>query len=176
MIARLLRWFRMTMVYEYGNHVLYGLRHPELLRSGATSEEERRPLPGDELLARPMWQATRAETIRVPPAGVWPWLVQMGYGRASWYARTALQDDPEFGKYCHSADRILPEYQHLAVGDALLDGPTCDPQHGAWIVRAVEPGRTLVLQAARRVAWGPVTLPDFDPAGPRPRELHFLCV
>ena len=48
-------------------------------RSGATDEEVRRPLPGDDLVPEPMWQSTRAVTIAAPPAQVWPWIVQMGY-------------------------------------------------------------------------------------------------
>ena len=52
---------------------------------GATPEERRRPLPGDELCARPQAITTHAITINAPCEYVWPWLVQMGWGRAQWY-------------------------------------------------------------------------------------------
>jgi hypothetical protein len=38
-------------------------------------------LPGDDLVADPNWQGTRAETMHAPGAAVGPWLMQLGYGR-----------------------------------------------------------------------------------------------
>jgi hypothetical protein len=38
-------------------------------------------MPGDDLVPRPLWEATRAMTIDAPAAEVWPWVTQMGYGR-----------------------------------------------------------------------------------------------
>jgi hypothetical protein len=73
------------VVVEYAGNGAYGLVHPSLLRGGALASERRRPLPGDELVPEPNWQATRAETIRAPAAAVWPWLVQLGYGRGGYY-------------------------------------------------------------------------------------------
>jgi len=61
------------------------LLRPRLARWGATREEVDRPMPGDELLegARAV---TRAITIDAPPELIWPWLVQIGFGRAGWYS------------------------------------------------------------------------------------------
>ena len=60
---------------------------PRISCWGATDEEVRRSLPGDELPSpygyRPI--STRAVTIDAPPEEVWPWLVQMGSGRAGFY-------------------------------------------------------------------------------------------
>src|SRR5918994_5293452 len=53
-----------------------------VLTWGATAEEAARPLPGDELLEAADIIATRAIRIDAPPAAIWPWLVQMGPGRA----------------------------------------------------------------------------------------------
>jgi hypothetical protein len=39
-------------------------------RTRATSEEKHKPLPGDGLVAQPMWQATRATTVHAPKAPV----------------------------------------------------------------------------------------------------------
>ena len=74
-----------TALGEYLALLARGLFHPDLLRTGATPEESKRPLPGDELVPKPVWQETRAITIDAPPQEVWPWLVQMGGGRAGWY-------------------------------------------------------------------------------------------
>jgi hypothetical protein len=49
---------------------------------GATAQEQRQPLAGDELLAETTAPTTHAITVAGPAAEVWPWLVQMGWGRA----------------------------------------------------------------------------------------------
>ena len=59
---------------------------------------------------------TRAgSTSRLPPEDVWPWLVQMGYGRAGWYSYDELDMDRP------SAERIVPELQEIKVGDVVPD-------------------------------------------------------
>ena len=99
---------------------------PWHLRWGATDEESARAMPGDELLpdARP---ATRAITVAAPPEAIWPWLVQLGYGRAGWYSYDWIDND-----FKRSADRILPEHQHLDVGDEILMMPTMGFEVAAW--------------------------------------------
>ncbi len=82
------------------------------LRWGATDNELREPMPGDEVVTRASFNATRAITIDAPPALVWPWIVQMGYRRAGFYTY-ALLDNAGY----ESADEILQEYQYPRVGD-----------------------------------------------------------
>jgi hypothetical protein len=93
-------------------------------RSGATSEEVRPRLPGDELVPAPMWDSTRAITVSVPPGSVWPWVVQMGYPayRAGWYTPYWL-DRLQWGIRERSADRVRPELQNVMVGDRIPDSP-----------------------------------------------------
>ena len=55
------------------------------VRTGVSDEEAYGPLPGDELIAHPMVEWTRGVTVRAAADRVWPWLVQMGYGRGGWY-------------------------------------------------------------------------------------------
>lgn len=81
------------------------------LRWGASTDEVHSLLPGDALLPVPHFQATRAVTIDASPETVWPWLVQIGLGRAGFYSYDRLDNKGE-----PSADRILPEHQQLAVG------------------------------------------------------------
>jgi hypothetical protein len=88
-----------------------------MLDWGATADEPRRPLPGDELLPDADLVATRAVSIGAPPAEVWPWLVQLGIGRAGAYSYDWL--DRLFGLDVRSSRRIIPELQALAVGDMI---------------------------------------------------------
>ena len=90
------------------------LREP-ILTWGATTDEAVRRLPGDELLENADLVATRAITIQAPASAVWPWLVQMGPGRGGAYTYDWIEN--LLGIDIHSADRILPEFQQLEVGD-----------------------------------------------------------
>jgi hypothetical protein len=82
------------------------------LRWGATDDEVRNAMPGDEIVPQASFTATRAITIDAPPEVVWPWIVQMGYRRAGFYTYDLL-DNAGFD----SADRILPQYQHPKTSD-----------------------------------------------------------
>jgi hypothetical protein len=88
-----------------------------VLTWGATDDEAARRLPGDELLESPDIVATRAIGIDAPPSVVWPWLVQIGPGRAGAYTYDWIEN--LFGLNMHSADRIVPEWQQLEVGEVL---------------------------------------------------------
>ena len=79
--------------------------------------ERRWRVEGDDILSDAHAQLTHATTIDAPPGDVWPWLLQMGCQRAGWYSWDALDNAG-----LRSADRIIPELQHLAVGD-VLPGP-----------------------------------------------------
>jgi hypothetical protein len=59
-----------------------GICRPYQLQWGATTAEIERPMAGDELNRNPSFLATRAITIEGRADKVWPWLLQMGYGRA----------------------------------------------------------------------------------------------
>lgn len=88
---------------------LYRRRH---LRWGATDAEVAAPMPGDELVQDPSFNATRAITIDAPPKAVWPWLVQIGYGRAGFYSYDLFDNAGH-----PSAEHILPQHQQPQVGD-----------------------------------------------------------
>jgi hypothetical protein len=103
----------------------------------ADRREQARTPAGDDLLGEPIASATHAVTIRRSRRDVWPWLVQMVAGRAGWYAFDLIYngDHP-------SAERILPEFQSIAVGSVLPASPGATE---AFIVVEFEPERTLVL-------------------------------
>jgi hypothetical protein len=93
-----------------------------------------------------MLETTHAITIHAPPAAVGPWLVQMGYERGWWYTDARWYRLVETvlwkAKPHTSADRIIPEFQQLAVGDIVPDGP---PGTAFFTVATLEPQRVLAL-------------------------------
>jgi hypothetical protein len=103
---------------------------------GIDPEEGIRALPGDEVVPDPVASETRGITIEAPPEQVWPWLVQMGFGRAGWYSYDRLD---QRGK---SADGIVATWQTLKQGDIIPTHPG-----GGFEVVALEPGRSLVLRS-----------------------------
>jgi hypothetical protein len=129
---------------------------PRALRWGATPAEVAAPLPGDDLVPRPTVEATRALTIAAPPAAVWPWIVQIGYGRAGFYSYAPVER--ALGLHgLHNADAILPEFQHLAVGDRVPQTPTA-----GWTVRALDPPHTMVWTADDLYSWTWALAPRAD--------------
>jgi hypothetical protein len=82
---------------------------------GATAEEAKRTLPGDELISAGDAQTTRAVDVDAAPGAVWPWLVQMGQGRGGLYTYEWIEN--LLGARIHNLDHIDPELQQLAVGD-----------------------------------------------------------
>ncbi len=112
------------------------LIRPWQLRWGATDDEVARPLPGDDHVPRPTFNATRAVTITARPEEIWPWLIQIGVTRAGWYSYDWLDN---LGH--PSAERIMPQFQRLAVGDVIPLSP--DGTQGQW-VKALEPKRWML--------------------------------
>ncbi len=125
------------------------------LRWGATDDEISMPLPGDDLVTAPEFQATRAITIAAPPAAVWPWIVQMGYGRAGFYAYDLLDN---LGR--PSAASIVPELQAVNVGDWVPMSGTIN-DNTAFKVAGFEPERWM-LWAKPASTWVWSLLPTAD--------------
>lgn len=110
-------------------------------RWGTTPDDLNRVMTGDAVIVNPTHSATHAVTVDAPADHVWPWLVQMGYQRGGLYSYDWL--DRLFGILDRpSAKRVLPEFQHLAVGDKILLGPRRGEE---LTVTALEPFRALVL-------------------------------
>ena len=112
---------------------------PWHVRWGATDEEVGERLPGDELVPHSNVEATHAITVDAPVAEVWPWLVQIGQDKGGFYSYAWLEN--LVGCRLRNADRILPEYQQLQVGDAVRLHPQAPPLP----VLICEPPRALVL-------------------------------
>jgi hypothetical protein len=112
------------------------LRRP-VLTWGADAEADAR-LPGDELLENADGVATRAIEVDAPPSAVWPWIAQMGPApRGGAYTYDWIEN--LLGLDMHSADEVLPDFQHPEVGDTIGYGRNrmrverVDPEHVlAW--------------------------------------------
>jgi hypothetical protein len=107
---------------------------PWQTRWGATDEEVARLMQGDEMIVEPDWLATRAVTVEALPEQVWPWIVQIGFGRAGWYGIDWIDN---LGR--HSSERVIPELQHVEPGDHIPMSP--------WtymVVKAFEPERWML--------------------------------
>lgn len=123
---------------------------PWSMRWGATEADERLRLPGDSLIPAGATVSTCAVTVHAPASEVWPWLLQLGQGRGGFYSYEWLEN--LFAAKMHNAERIVPEYQKLKVGDSISyqqNGP-------AARVMLLEPERALVIGEGWTFALVPV--------------------
>jgi hypothetical protein len=111
---------------------------------GSTPEERSARIAGDDIVSHPSVATNHAITIDARPEHVWPWLVQMGWGRAGWYTARWV-DRLLFPANEPSATTILPELQDLHVGDFVPDGPP--ETNCGFIVEDLIPNRALVLHS-----------------------------
>jgi hypothetical protein len=115
------------------------LARPWHMRWGASTQERDASLPGDDLIVSPDLTATRAITVRASAGQVWPWIAQLGQGRGGFYSYDFLENLA--GCDIHSADRIVPGWQDIKIGDEVKLAPAVRLD-----VAALEPGRSLVLR------------------------------
>jgi len=131
MLARIARRSALAGAVAYGLYAA-GIR-PWKHRWDALPDERDAALPGDDLVVPAVSVETRAVTITAPPSAVWPWLIQMGYGRAGWYSYDRLERG---GETWH----LIPQFEDLQVGSLVPTHP-----HGGFRVAALEHERALVL-------------------------------
>src|SRR6266516_4205318 len=115
---------------------------PRQLHWGATDEEVAGAMPGDDVIKLPTFNATRAVTIRARPEEIWPWIVQIGFGRAGFYSYDLLDN---LGK--PSAERIILELQQIEVGTWIpMSGKVTEET--AFRVMAFEPKQWMLWKKA----------------------------
>jgi hypothetical protein len=103
---------RRRVLIDWPRFVTASLSRRWHLRWGATDAEVASAMPGDELVPHRSFTATRAITVAAPPEDVWPWILQLGTGRAGWYSYDLFDNAAR-----PSADRILPQFQAIRTGD-----------------------------------------------------------
>jgi hypothetical protein len=126
--------------------VTYASRvRPWLMNWGASWEESRMALLGDDFAPHCNYRATRAVTIDAPVEVVWKWLTQIGQDRGGFYSYSWLEN--LFLADMRNADHIVPEYQfERRVGDTVwLTNPKRYGGRGRMTVAAAEPYRALAL-------------------------------
>jgi proline iminopeptidase len=133
---------------------------PRLATWGASEEEARASLPGDDVLPVGATTSTMGTTIDAPPAAVWPWLVQMGCERAGWYSYDLLDNGGR-----PSAEQIVPDWQHVSLGDHLPSDPT-GRDRVRFTIEGIDPQRALVLRASVDLRTGRA----YDPSRGHPAD------
>jgi hypothetical protein len=108
--------------------------------SGASKADISRALPADEIISDPWISIDRAAVIPASADTVWPWVAQLGKDRAGWYAPMWLENLLKL----HSAARIIPEYQQLAVGNVV-------PDWGGGVLKviSIDPGHAIAYGSLR---------------------------
>jgi proline iminopeptidase len=115
---------------------------PRLASWGASEEESRAGLAGDDVLPVGATTSTMGTTIHAPPADVWPWLVQMGCGRAGWYSYDLLDNANR-----PSSEQIVPDWQRVSLGDRVPSDPS-DRGRFWFTIEGIYPEHALVLRAS----------------------------
>ena len=144
-----------------GGAVFWLAVRPWWHRWGVDPAEAGKVLPGDDVVPDAPTSETRAITIDAPPSAVWPWLVQMGFGRAGWYSYDAIDMKGR------SADGIISDVGPLAVGDIVPTHPG-----GGFEVKAIEPERFLVLYLDTGLVVSQAETARASTAGPTPANLQ----
>lgn len=162
MLSRFARRTALAGAVAYGVYAA-GIR-PWKHRWDASPDERETPMPGDELVPTPTTVETRAITINAPPSAVWPWLVQMGHGRAGWYSYDQLD------RHGGGTWQLMPQFEDLQIGAIVPTHP-----HGGFKVAGLEHEHTLVLhldtglvreQVATARGTAGATTPEGDSAVP----------
>jgi len=109
---------------------------------GATTDEIDGSVFGDDICADARTIGTRSISIDAPPEVVFPWIRQMGFGRAGWYSYDWMDN------LCRrSATEIHPEWQHVQAGAKIPGGPV------SFTAAVVDEPNAFVLQLGRSGGW-----------------------
>lgn len=81
---------------------------------GSTPEEISASMPGDSIVMDADYISTHAITIDARPREVFPWIVQMGLGKAGFYNYDWLNN-----RFRRSSEAIMDEYQQVGIGDTI---------------------------------------------------------
>jgi hypothetical protein len=118
------------------------------LRWGATDDEVAAILPGDHRVADPDYISTRAITIAAPPERVWPWLAQVGRGRAGFYSDDLLDNGA-----VPSAQQIDPTLQRLEIGQWVPMAERVTPRTAFRVDKVRAPNELLWSKPDSTWAW-----------------------
>ena len=138
----------LTLLFGAACGFFLRLYRPWHSRWGATDEEVALSMPGDKIIKQPTFNVTRAITIHARREEIWPWIIQIGFGRAGFYSYDLLDN---LGK--PSADHLIPELQHIEVG-TWIPMSWKVTEETAFRVRDFEPNSWMLWEkAASTWAW-----------------------
>lgn len=140
--------------------VSWALLRGRAMTWGTAGDEATRALPGDGLIPSAERMTTRATFIAAPPDAVFPWVRQVGAGRAAFYSHVWLER--AIGCDLTNGEAITPAWQ-LNPGDLVRLCPEGSGPPIAYVVKEVDPPRALVLaveEAGRaETTWAFVLVP-----------------
>lgn len=109
-----------------------------------TAAETRAPRAGDDIVSPADVVMDRAFTVDGKPESVWPWLVQLGKGRAGWYlTRTVERFLPASRRAARAIDA---RWQDLRIGDVV---PDYGGRDASFTVAEIDPPHSLVYRSTR---------------------------
>jgi hypothetical protein len=119
---------------------------PWHLKWGATKEDLMLELPGDSIVHKPDFNATRGITIHSSLEVIWQWIIQIGSKRAGWYSIDWMDNAG-----IKSSDKILPEFQKIEVGQFIPFTP--DQKNGMWVKEFKENEYILWVDKEGNATW-----------------------
>jgi hypothetical protein len=111
----------LTLIFIY----LFIIR-PWNFHWGATQNEIELILPGDNLVLKPNFNATRAITINSEPETIWRWIIQIGSKQAGWYSIDWLDNGG-----LKSSETILTKFQNIEINQFIPF--TSNQKNGMWV-------------------------------------------
>jgi hypothetical protein len=131
-----------------------------------TRAEVESPMPGDDLVASADVVMDRAFTISAAPHEVWPWLVQLGKGRAGWYLPRHVERFVPPGR--RAVRHVDTRWQDLELGDVIPDYGGRDE---TFTVNHIDSPKAIVYTSERgrsHISWA-ITLDPISPGMTRVR-------
>lgn len=119
---------------------------PWHLKWGATTREVKLILPGDEIVKKPDFNATRGISISAPAEEIWKWIIQIGSKRAGWYSIDWMDNAGT-----PSSMDILPEFQKIEAGQFIPFTP--DRKNGMWVKDFKQDEFILWVDKEGRATW-----------------------
>jgi hypothetical protein len=119
---------------------------PWHLKWGATTKEVKLCLPGDEIVRKPDFNATRGISISAPPEEIWKWIIQIGSRRAGWYSIDWMDNAGIKSSY-----EILPDFQRIEIGQFIPFTP--DQKNGLWVKEFKEYEYILWSDKENKASW-----------------------
>lgn len=113
--------------------------------AGRRAQAALRSLPGDDLVPGAQLVIDRVLALSAPAEDAWPWLVQLGKGRAGWYLPRWLE--LVLPRRHRAARRLVAVHQGLSVGDEV---PDWGPGEPVFRVAHVDPPHALVYLSLRQ--------------------------